>query len=335
MIADASSPTPAGVAAQSAKPNAMTIHEASRTLLKSPPELWAECSDAASLSRHLGQFGEIKITRLEPETAVAWEGEQVSGTVRLEPSGWGTRVILTAEEAEVPDLREPAQPVAESPGTVEPIDAGPQSAEPGSVDAVTGKPDLAIVVDHAADAAESVEPVEPPDAHRWPEVDEPDMTAPARPTTTSPEDTDPPAPRKGLLARFFARMRGPLPEPETTAPAAEKSLDPAPEPSVEPRPEKTVRPEPSVTPKLRVEPEATLAPEPTVQPEPTVEPEPSVARGPGVEPGLMLAPEQQPAPEVSVNSAPTQAAPTRATETALKDALESLGAAHHRPFSRS
>ena len=54
----------------------MTIHEASRTLLKSPPELWAECSDAASLSRHLDQFGEIKITRLEPETAVAWEGEQ-------------------------------------------------------------------------------------------------------------------------------------------------------------------------------------------------------------------------------------------------------------------
>ncbi|HXO07339.1 MAG TPA: hypothetical protein VN880_04880, partial [Solirubrobacteraceae bacterium] len=82
----------------------MTIHEASRTLLKSSPELWAECSDAASLSRHLGQFGEIKITRLEPETAVAWEGAHVSGTVRLEPSGWGTRVILTAEEAEVPYL---------------------------------------------------------------------------------------------------------------------------------------------------------------------------------------------------------------------------------------
>ena len=74
----------------------MTEHEARRTLVKSAPELWAECSDAASLARHLGQFGEIRITRLEPETAVAWEGEHVSGTVRLEPSGWGTRVILTA-----------------------------------------------------------------------------------------------------------------------------------------------------------------------------------------------------------------------------------------------
>ena len=51
-------------------------HEASRTLVKSPPELWAECSDARSRSRAISDdFGEISITRLEPETAVAWEGE--------------------------------------------------------------------------------------------------------------------------------------------------------------------------------------------------------------------------------------------------------------------
>jgi hypothetical protein len=73
---------------------------ASRTLVKSPPELWTECSDAASLGRHLDRFGEIRITRLEPETAVAWEGELASGTVRLEPSGWGTRVVLTARPVE-------------------------------------------------------------------------------------------------------------------------------------------------------------------------------------------------------------------------------------------
>lgn len=78
----------------------MTDHQASRTLVKSAPELWAECSDAASLARHLGRFGEIRITRLEPETAVAWEGEHASGTVKLEPSGWGTRVTLTARGSE-------------------------------------------------------------------------------------------------------------------------------------------------------------------------------------------------------------------------------------------
>jgi len=75
----------------------MTEREASRTLLKSPPELWTECSDAESLARHLGEFGEIKITRLEPERTVAWEGECASGTVTLEPSGWGTKVTLTAK----------------------------------------------------------------------------------------------------------------------------------------------------------------------------------------------------------------------------------------------
>jgi hypothetical protein len=70
--------------------------EAKRTLVKSPPELWAELSDIAALARHLGEFGEIRITRTEPETVVEWEGDLASGSVRLEPSGWGTKVTLTA-----------------------------------------------------------------------------------------------------------------------------------------------------------------------------------------------------------------------------------------------
>jgi hypothetical protein len=73
---------------------------AGRTLVKSPPELWAVCSDANSLAQHLEAFGEIRITRLEPETTVAWEGERASGTVRIEPSGWGTKVIVTAAQTE-------------------------------------------------------------------------------------------------------------------------------------------------------------------------------------------------------------------------------------------
>jgi hypothetical protein len=94
----------------------MTMHEASRTLVKSTPELWAECSHAASLSRHLGAFGEIRITKLEPETAVAWEGDDVRGTVTLEQSGWGTRVVLTAtaEGSEMPVA--PAAEFVEEPG---------------------------------------------------------------------------------------------------------------------------------------------------------------------------------------------------------------------------
>jgi hypothetical protein len=78
--------------------------EAKRTLVKSPPEIWAEVSDAGALARHLGEFGEIRITRTQPESLVEWEGEKASGCVRLEPSGWGTKVTLTADAPEGSDL---------------------------------------------------------------------------------------------------------------------------------------------------------------------------------------------------------------------------------------
>jgi len=68
-----------------------------RTLVKSPPELWADLSNPESLAKRLGEFGEIRITRLVPEKTVAWEGERASGTVEIEPSGWGTKVRLSAQ----------------------------------------------------------------------------------------------------------------------------------------------------------------------------------------------------------------------------------------------
>jgi len=79
----------------------MTEATAVRTLVKSAPELWAVCSNADTLAHHLGAFGGIRITRLEPESTVAWEGERASGTVRIEPSGWGTKVTVTADSRQV------------------------------------------------------------------------------------------------------------------------------------------------------------------------------------------------------------------------------------------
>ena len=97
---------------------------AQRTLVKSPPELWSEVSDASALAKHLGAFGEIRITRIEAETTVAWEGERASGTVELEPSGWGTRVTITAEPAA------PApEPMSPSAPELPPQAAGPPSSE--------------------------------------------------------------------------------------------------------------------------------------------------------------------------------------------------------------
>ena len=74
--------------------------QAKRRLVKSPPELWTELSDAAALARHLGEFGEIRITRLVKESKVVWEGDRATGSVELNAAGWGTQVTLTVETPE-------------------------------------------------------------------------------------------------------------------------------------------------------------------------------------------------------------------------------------------
>jgi len=97
----------------------MTDLTAKRTLVKSPPELWAELSEVESLAKHLGEFGEIRIIRTDPQSTVAWEGEHASGTVALEESGWGTKVTLTAAvQAEEAAVEEPEalEPPAPAPG---------------------------------------------------------------------------------------------------------------------------------------------------------------------------------------------------------------------------
>jgi hypothetical protein len=86
--------------------------EVQRTLVKSPPELWAELSDPSTLARHLGELGEIRIVRSEPDRVVDWEataadGAQSSGRVEIEPSGWGTRVTLSASRALAEPVSEP------------------------------------------------------------------------------------------------------------------------------------------------------------------------------------------------------------------------------------
>jgi hypothetical protein len=193
----------------------MRQHEASRTLVKSPPELWAECSDAAALARHLGGFGEIRITRLDPETAVAWEGEQVRGTVRIEPAGWGTKVILTAEQAV-----EGAAP-AETPA-------------PTQTPAPTETP-------VSAETPISLEPLVP--------IEEPVPAEATVDTSERPEPESAPA-RRGRFARLRAFLRGPQPASALTA-EPESTLIPEPEPvpTAEPGPVPTAEPvaEPSAT----------------------------------------------------------------------------------------
>jgi len=106
---------------------------AQRKLVKSPPELWAEISSEDTLARHLAPFGEIRITRTQPETTVAWEGDRASGTVALEPAGWGTKVILTATPARedpAPRTAPPAEPASPPAQSAPPESTPPQSTPP-------------------------------------------------------------------------------------------------------------------------------------------------------------------------------------------------------------
>jgi hypothetical protein len=181
----------------------MAEHEASRTLVKSAPELWAECSDAASLARHLGRFGEIRITKLEPETAVAWEGDDVSGTVTLEPSGWGTRVTLTASADASPASE------ADSPPESEPELAAELEPE------LAAELEFGLAADPQRAAAPELEPE--PEAELLPPNDEQVM-----------EEQDESPPAQTFLGRLLGRWRRQVPaveaeedsEPESPTPDA-------------------------------------------------------------------------------------------------------------------
>ena len=75
--------------------------EVSRTLVKSPPELWAELQGDCIPQA----LGDATVEAREPERELRWSGDGVAGTARIEPSNWGTKVILTAEvEQQVAEL---------------------------------------------------------------------------------------------------------------------------------------------------------------------------------------------------------------------------------------
>ena len=75
--------------------------EVSRTLVKSPPELWEELQgDCIPLA-----VGDVTVEPSDPERELRWSGDGLAGAARIEPSNWGTKVILTAEvEEQVAEL---------------------------------------------------------------------------------------------------------------------------------------------------------------------------------------------------------------------------------------
>lgn len=181
----------------------MISAEVQRTLVKSPPELWAELSDEDALARHLCALGAIKITTTKPEQTVEWEAEAAHGKVELKPSGWGTKVTLSVTREAPAEAHDAlgAEQAEEQPlmadGEVEPASdpmvesASDPMVEPASDAMVEPAPEA--VVESECEAATDPEPQ----------------------ADIDPEVTR----RRGFFARLFRRRHAPAATVETKTPA--------------------------------------------------------------------------------------------------------------------
>jgi len=387
----------------------MIESQAQRTLVKSPPELWAEVSDPAALARHLGEIAaEIRITAMESERSVAWEGDRASGRVELAPSGWGTKVILTLSAAgadptgggaSAADVhRQPAPHTEEqSRHTGEPAvsggddPAGGQQARAPSEPALVAADEAPLAVEDLSSRAPGrdgaarvarrspgpeqghgqLAPDEPPAAVasdgagtapvQQAEAAPTRQEAPGRPTGAAPRPSEPTGGFLARLRRRFSRRAQPPPEAEqalpdqpSPAPLAARVAPPA---GVEatgdgigrPRAdgvERVPRHDPPAPTPPRASPH-TASPRGTPRSTSAADrhaPDPLGAFSPSPE----IPPHaNQPAGEVAPAPMSTMpAAPSRelsATEpidearanAALSAMLDSLGTAHHRPYSRA
>jgi hypothetical protein len=371
----------------------MISSEVQRTLVKSPPELWAEISDPDSLAKHLGDFGEISITRVDPEQKVEWQAGDTSGSVVIKPSGWGTKVKLTVtrpDPAVEPDPARTDEPeparadVPQSEAATEPETGAPLADDaqpaPAHVSAADPQLDTEAEVEPASDLEAELEPQ--PAGEAEPEMvaadDEPEALEDDEPFVVPLEDeleheteliaefgpsfehlpAQPLEARRGFFARLFGRFRGetlaqddateiaPLDEPELgreTPDAddawAEWTGKPATAAAIAEAKPAHAQPAPSV------EPEPSVEHQPSVEPEPSGEPELSVETTSADETELLIEPvtseqeaDAESAPEPNDISAEIAAAEEVAAEqvtAVLTGVLDRLGAAHHRPFSRS
>jgi hypothetical protein len=335
----------AGLARDRSKWSAMISSEVQRTLVKSPPELWAEISDPESLARHLGEFGEIRITRVQPEQKVEWEADDASGSIVIKPSGWGTKVRLTVErELSAPDADADPRSADESRESGESGDAGEASApseveapatvrEPAAEDEPEGEAELEPEADFEPEAAFEPEAQLGSEAEFEPE----DPALAVLPGEPSPppaaeEEGAPERPRRhGFFARLFSRRRAARSveiegavEAARTVPQHEYENEHEDEHEYEDGDEQH-------------DAEAFAgAAEPVDDHEDVAHPAPAAgASDAPAEPAAPsdAQPDSRPAAAVELERA-EEAAEAQVTAV-LTSVLDRLGAAHHRPFSRA
>ncbi len=276
----------------------MISSQAQRTLVKSPPELWAELSDPAGLARHLGELGEIRIVRSEPETIVEWAAENTTGTVSIKPSGWGTdvkltvtrEIVLPAPTATAAETAAQEPPAAEEVDPIAPEQRGLPTAREHEPKAAAASPDVAR--------------------------DEPVATCAVEPVAVEPTNA-----RRGFFARLFGRRRAPVgagtrqqdtqdtPEPADPFAAVREVL--APESFVASHPFAALPPAPADAPQALV-----ASPQAPV----------------GSPPGNVDAP---PTADIAAELVAAEEVAEAEVTALLTAVLDHLGAAHHRPFSRA
>ena len=80
---------------------------ASRTLVKSPPEVWEQLDHAGRMeglmSALVGHAAEVEVYERVEESKLAWRaGEEARIEVELAEKGWGTNVSVSAENGQEP-----------------------------------------------------------------------------------------------------------------------------------------------------------------------------------------------------------------------------------------
>ncbi|HSZ05066.1 MAG TPA: hypothetical protein VK778_07685 [Solirubrobacteraceae bacterium] len=284
----------------------MISSEVQRTLVKSPPELWAELSDPDALARHLGELGEVRIVRTEPESTVEWAAEDTTGTVSIKPSGWGTKVTLSV-------IREiSAEPAVETDATIE--------QAPG------------------AEPEAGAEPLEMPTTETE-AVPEPEETPVAEPQPTAKLASEP---RRGFFARVFGRRRRAEATESSEATAApELSGDPPAEQEADTSAPMRSPEQPDAFAAVR----EALAPEtfatahpfaalPDVKPTPEPPP-PTTTTTTEVVEATAGDTRAEPVGDISAELMAAEEVAEEEVTAVLTAVLDRLGAAHHRPFSRS
>ena len=232
-------PGAAGVARDRANGSAMVSSEVQRTLVKSPPELWAELSDPVSLARHLSALGEVRITHVELEGAGRVGGREdhrrgLDQTVGLGHEGDAQRHARDEGVSLPPSTAaetETASAAATEAGAAAKGERAPQAAAASELaPASSRRPRLSLRQpppsrpgSRRRRCARSSSTRRCQSRCRRTSGVEPALQPDAPPSGTSPAGQQPePAPRRGLFARLFGRResKNPAPGASSAAPAA-------------------------------------------------------------------------------------------------------------------